>query len=104
MSSTLGVLGEQARILTLLSEQREKDSKASRALTSVATLYLPATLVATVFSSNIIQLVPNDSPRDQSRFEMAPQPWLPVVVFLGLFAITTISVRLLEKAYRYFKW
>lgn len=103
MQNTLGALDSQARILTLLSEQRDKDSKVMKALTSVATLYLPANLVVTIFSSNLVQLLPTASPREPSHFVAAPQTWLPVVVTLSLITVTLISIRLLERVYRYFK-
>ena len=99
MLHTLALLGEQARALTLLSEQREKDSKAMKALTSVATLYLPATLVATVFSSNLIQLFPVTPPREPTHFVAGPQPWLPIVAVFSLMAVTLITIRILERAY-----
>ena len=96
MSQTLISLSEQARVLTLLSEQREKDSKAMRAFTSVATLYLPFTLVTTVFSSNLIRLEP-------TRFVAAPQLWLPIVAVFSLMIVTLISVRVFVTAYKYVK-
>ena len=98
MSQTLILLGEHAKVLTQLSEQRDKDSKAMKALTSVATLYLPATLVATIFSSSLVQLPPT-----KSHFVAGPQPWLPVIAIFSLMAITLISVRILERAYFYIK-
>ena len=101
MLHTLALLGEQARALTLLSEQREKDSKSMKAVTSVATLYLPATLVATVFSSNLVQLF-NPS-RGPTHFVAGPQPWLPIVAIFSLMAVTLISIRILERAYNTFK-
>ena len=99
MLHTLALLGEQARSLTLLGEQRERDSKAMRALTSVATLYLPATLVATVFSSSLVQLLPVTPPRTPTRFVAGPQPWLPIVLIVSLMAVTLITIRVLERAY-----
>ena len=103
MLHTLALLGEQARALTLLSEQREKDSKAMKAVTSVATLYLPATLVATVFSSSLVQLLPDARPRGSTHFVAGPQPWLPMVLILSLTAVTLITIRILERLYNNFK-
>ena len=103
MLHTIGLLGEEARVLTVLSEQREKDSKAMKALTSVATLYLPATLVATIFSPSLVQLLPTGAPREPTHFVAAPQPWLPIVAILALMAVTLISTRILERAYSYFR-
>ena len=103
MLHTLALLGEQARALTLLSEQREKDSKAMKALTSVATLYLPATLVASVFSSSLVQMLPVTPPGGPTRFVAGPQPWLPIVLILSLMAVTLITIRILERAYNNLK-
>lgn len=103
MYDTLGTLDSQAKILTLLSEQREKDSKVMKALTSVATLYLPASLVATIFSSNLVQLHPTTTLQESGHFVAGPQTWLPVVVTLSLMIVTLVSIRLLERVYRYFK-
>lgn len=103
MLHTLALLSEQARALTLLSEQKEKDSKSMKALTSVATLYLPATLVATVFSSNLVQLLPVTHSRGPTHFVAAPQTWLPMVAILSLTAVTLITIRILERVYNNFK-
>ena len=103
MSQTLALLGGQAKTLTVLSEQRDKDSKALKALTSVATLYLPATLVATVFGSDLVKLLPTTPPRGPYHFVPAPQPWLPIVATLSLMAVTLVSIRLVEKAYTYIR-
>lgn len=103
MHHLLGKLDSQAKILILLSEQREKDSKAMKALTSVATLYLPASLVATIFSSNLVQLLPKTPPQKPSHFVAAPQTWLPIIATLSLMVVTLLCIRLLERASRYFK-
>ena len=104
MDAALGKLSEEASALTLSSKQREKDSKAMKALTSVATFYLPASLVATIFSSSLVQLIPaTPSPSRPSHFVAAPQSWLPVVATLSLMIVTLISVRILENIYRYFR-
>ena len=103
MQRTLGTLDSQAKTLGWLSEQRGKDSKAMRALTSVATFYLPASLVATIFSSNIVQLLPNTSPQESAHFVAGPQTWLPVVATLSLLAMTLVVIWILERIYRHFK-
>lgn len=103
MYNTLGTLDSQAKILRRLSEQREKDSKAMRALTSVATFYLPASLVATIFSSNLVQLLPNTPLRESSHFVAGPQTWLPVVATLSLLAVTLVFIWILERGYKHFK-
>jgi len=96
MFQRLSTLDSEARILTLLSEERGKDSKAMKALTSVATLYLPASLIATIFQSNLVQLLPTSSPPQPSHFVVAPQPWLPIVATISLMALTLALVRLLD--------
>ncbi|KAL8791326.1 MAG: hypothetical protein Q9195_005945 [Heterodermia aff. obscurata] len=100
-SATLSALGSEARTLTLLSHERDKDSKAMRALTFIATLYLPASLIATVFQSNLIQLLPTSSPPQPSRFVVAPQSWLPVVATILLAVLTLISAQSLDRLYRH---
>lgn len=103
MYNILGTLDAQAKVLTLLSEQRDRDSKVMKALTSIATLYLPATLVVSIFNSNLVQLLPTKTLREPSHFVAAPQTWLPVLATLSLMTVTLISIRLLERFYRYFK-
>ncbi|KAM0806075.1 hypothetical protein BDR22DRAFT_958543 [Usnea florida] len=100
MFNTLSTLDSQAKVLTLLSEQRDKDSKTIKALTSVATFYLPASLVAAIFSSNLVQLLPSHEP---NHFVAAPQTWIPVTVTLSLMAVTLVSIQLLERLYRCLK-
>ena len=103
MCNLLGTLDSQAKSLTLLSEQRHKDSRTIKALTSVATFYLPASLVATIFSSNLVQLFPTTPSQKPSRFVAAPQMWLPIMVTLSLMAVTLVSIQFLERFYRHFK-
>ena len=103
MFNTLATLDSQAKVLTLLSEQRDKDSKTIKALTSVATFYLPASLVATIFSSNLVQLLPKTPSQEPNHFVAAPQTWIPIIVTLSLMAVTLVSIQLLERLYRYFK-
>ncbi|MCJ1422214.1 hypothetical protein MMC29_000093 [Sticta canariensis] len=104
MYNTLGTLDSQAKTLRRLSEQREKDSKAMRALTSVATFYLPASLVAAIFSSsNLVQVLPNTSLQESRHFVAGPQTWLPVAATLSLLAMTLVFIWILERGYRHFK-
>lgn len=72
-----------------------------KALTFIATLYLPASLIASVFQSNLVQLLPASSTPQPSRLAVAPQFWLPVVATISLAALTLISVQLLDRLYRY---
>ena len=74
-----------------------------KALTSVATLYLPAGLIATIFQSNLIQLLPNSSTPQPSRFVVASQSWLPIVATLLLMAVTLALVSLLDRFYKSFE-
>lgn len=103
VSQTLSTLNSNARALTLFSEERGKDSKVMKALTSVATLYLPASLIATIFQSNLIQLLPNSSTPQPGRFVVGPQPWLPILAIFSLMAITLALVHLFDRFYRLFE-
>ena len=95
----LDLLSQQNSALTSLQEAQEKDSKTIKALTAVSTLYLPASLVVTVFSSNLVQLLPKGSEASPMYFAAAPQSWIPTLIAMGLIALTLMGVKLLEGAF-----
>ena len=101
MHHTLGTLDSQAKVLVLFSEQMDKDSKSLKALTSVATLYLPASLIASIFSSNLVQVLPTTPSREPSHFVAAPQTWLPIVATISLMVLTLVLIRILESVFKY---
>ena len=101
MSHALGTLDSQAGVLTTLSEQKEKDSKTIKALTSVATIYLPISLVVALFNSSLIQLLPDDSLKRPSHFVAASQAWLPAIVAASLTILTLAFAWLLGKSFKH---
>lgn len=95
-SETLTRLSDETEALTDLSKTREKDSKMVKALTAIGTVYLPATLVATIFSSNLVQLLPADAANQPVRFAPAPQSWIPIMMAVLLMVFTYGGVKLFE--------
>jgi Mg2+ and Co2+ transporter CorA len=79
-----------------IAKQGQKDSETLKALTHVATMYLPATLVATVFSSNLIQLQSDSGNMHKSHYAIAPQFWIYVVSTALLMILTLGCIRLLR--------
>ena len=95
----LGLLSNQTQALSEIQRTREKDSKAIKALTAMSTLYLPASLVATVFTSDLVQLLPVESAHQAVHFALAPQAWIAVLVAGTLISLTYLGVRILEGFY-----
>lgn len=98
MQQTLAVLERQSVQLTEIGKQGEQDSKALKSLTMVATLYLPASLVATVFSSNLITLQPVTTPLISSHMVVAAQFWVFIVAVMVLMIITLLSIYSLRRS------
>lgn len=87
--------------LARIARQGQDDAKGVRTLTLIATIYLPASLVATIFSSNLIQWRPDTSTSDdiqKSQFVVVPQFWVYVLITLALTFLTLGCARLLKKA------
>jgi len=111
-SLTLQIRNENCASATL-AVHTHRDAKAMKALTTVATIFLPASIIAvcfsqpkylgsansrqTIFSSNLIQVRQNGDSNDQStHLVVATQFWIYVVITLVLTIITVGSTRLLE--------
>ena len=94
-TATLDALAQQTQALASLQQARDKDSKKVKALTAMSTLYLPASLVATIFSQNLVQLLPD------GRFAPARQSWIALVSAVVLIVVTFVGVTLLENLYRW---
>ncbi|PMD22482.1 hypothetical protein NA56DRAFT_657892 [Hyaloscypha hepaticicola] len=76
-----------------LTMKTQKDSRAMKVLTVVAALYLPATLMATIFSSNLVQLIRTQSGNsgpDKEHFAVAPDFWM-FPTFTSVLMILTLS-------------
>jgi len=89
---------ENTTIAEIARESR-KYSEGLKALTFIATMYLPATLVATIFSSTLIQWQAGDTRADgsgESHYMITSQFWIYVVSTLVLMILTFICARLLE--------
>lgn len=83
----------------------QKDSINIKALTVVATLYLPASLLAGIFSSNLVQAHPanyNDGP---TRFVVARDFWKFIVVLvpmvIGTFTVVGIFQRFSKRSHEH---
>ncbi|KAI3317714.1 hypothetical protein HD806DRAFT_514077 [Xylariaceae sp. AK1471] len=86
-----------------IAEQGELESKITqkvsnniRALTIVATLYLPASLLASIFSSSLVQPQSIHEEYTPTRFVVAPDFWKFVVVLLPLLLVTFAVVVVLQ--------
>ncbi|KIW13610.1 hypothetical protein PV08_08800 [Exophiala spinifera] len=100
-NTSTNTLQENLTIATI-AKQGTKGSRKIHALTLIATLYLPATLVATVFSSNLIQWKDEgDDPTTGSHFKahytVVSEFWIYVVSTLVLMVTTLVIARVLER-------
>jgi hypothetical protein len=102
---------EENAKLTKVSTQSYKDSRMLKALTIVATMYLPATFLAvcwayfqwfsttnirqTVFSSNLVQT--ESKPNGETHMVLASQFWIFVAVALPLMLTTFAFTLWLER-------
>lgn len=113
---------KEGQVLGKIAQQSQKDSMAVKGLTFIATIYLPAALVAvsqpqpvpgeprdyaflakltylnykTIFSSNLIQSVSDSTRQGSSHFVVANEFWMFVVATVGLTAITIMSFIFLQ--------
>ncbi|MCJ1453190.1 hypothetical protein MMC28_003536 [Mycoblastus sanguinarius] len=83
--------------MSRLTEQGRKDSISVRALTLVATFYLPGTFLATIFSSNLIQVQTRADPVQATHFVIAGEFWVYSVITVALMALTVGLTVGLEK-------
>jgi len=91
---------ETSESLAEMAREANHDSLTLKALTLIATIYLPATLSATIFSSDLIQTVSDGSTSvSSSHFVLAKDFWIFIVVTLG-FMIFTLTVYLLLRQLR----
>jgi preprotein translocase subunit SecY len=81
------------------ARQSQSDSNKLQTMTKIATLYLPATLVATIFSSSLVaweEGESNNSPQGH-HFVISSQFWVYVLITMGLTVLTFLGSKLLEK-------
>ncbi|KAF3208800.1 hypothetical protein TWF679_007626 [Orbilia oligospora] len=75
-------------LMGTIAQQGRQDSTTLKLLSMIATLYLPASLVATIFSSNLIELKSDENGGD--RFHVVSQFWLYILVAIALTVLTFI--------------
>ena len=88
IQKTLEIVEQQNFSLATTARQSERHSKGFQALNIAATIYLPASLVATIFSSNLIQTQPRGAPTIATQLHIVPQFWAFIVSSLGLMVAT----------------
>jgi len=87
---------KENRAASIIAIQNHKDAKMIKALAMVSTIFLPASLIATIFSSNLVQIQ-----QDSDQFVLAKQFWIYVLVSVGLTLAAFGWTRFLE--YRWLK-
>ncbi|KAL9054817.1 MAG: hypothetical protein Q9162_003940 [Coniocarpon cinnabarinum] len=98
---TLQHLSTETTALASLSKIREHDAKMMKTLTAISTIYLPASLVASLFSSNLIQLLPKNAPSVKDmQLVLAPQMWIAVLLVGGLLLVTGLGIKVYEWVFR----
>ncbi|KAH6680177.1 hypothetical protein B0J14DRAFT_648559 [Halenospora varia] len=104
MMKVLTELGASAKqenaSLVTLTEKTCEDSRFIKTLTFIAMLYLPTSLVATIFSSNLLQLVAvgNNAGDNPTRFVLATQFWVFPTLTFTLLGLTVISAVLFDRS------
>jgi len=88
---------QDQHLLGMLARQAHQESKSVRALTVIATMYLPASLLAQIFSSNLVQLSSSDSELPKSHFVPTSQFWIFVLATFALMLLTWGSNALLVR-------
>ncbi|KAL3434578.1 hypothetical protein BDV09DRAFT_169742 [Aspergillus tetrazonus] len=86
-----------------ITKQTIQASKMLKFLTLTATIYLPATLMATIFSSNLIQLsgqVSSNQSDSQRHYILHSQFYLYVLGTVALTAVTLGAVWLHDRGMR----
>ncbi|KAK4224632.1 hypothetical protein QBC38DRAFT_458077 [Podospora fimiseda] len=83
-----------------LAEQSQKDGIRVKTLTVITIFYLPATLIATIFSSNLVNTVPTSQALERGRLVIAPEFWIYLLITVGFTAVTLAVPKLLESGNR----
>jgi uncharacterized membrane protein len=83
----------ESEALSELSKRTQQDSRIVKMLTIVASIYLPAALVASVFSSNLVETVDAGTmSSNATHFQLATQFWMYPVFTLALVVVTLVPV------------
>jgi Mg2+ and Co2+ transporter CorA len=95
LSQLIAASAKQSEALNELTKKTQRDSRAVKILSIVAALYLPASLIASVFSSSLIESVPagaSTSSPPKMSFRLASQFWMFPVFTLVLASCTLAPV------------
>ncbi|KAL4879759.1 hypothetical protein BJY04DRAFT_219846 [Aspergillus karnatakaensis] len=68
------------------------DSAMLKALSVVATIFIPATLVATIFSSNLVQAAKSETPESNYNLALSPQFWVYIAISLPLTVVVLVVI------------
>lgn len=93
LTKLVSLQNQNASAVSDLTMKAQKDTRSTKMLTFVASLYLPATLVASVFNSNLIQLtgsLGNGHDADGQHFATARDFWM-FPAFTATLMILTLS-------------
>ncbi|KAF2826430.1 hypothetical protein CC86DRAFT_370430 [Ophiobolus disseminans] len=85
----------QSQSMLTIAQSGNRDSLRIKTLTHIATIYLPPTLIATIFSSNLVS-----SKDDTGDLVVSKQFWIFVVVTAGFVAITLGGLLILERRWK----
>ncbi|KAL8773594.1 MAG: hypothetical protein Q9194_004301 [Teloschistes cf. exilis] len=88
---------QESKVMTKLAEQNRSDTRSLKSLSVLGTLYLPVTFLATIFSSNLIELRPIGDAQKDSHLALASDFWLFVVVAVPLIVLTLSYTYWLER-------
>jgi hypothetical protein len=95
LSQLIAASAKQSEALNELTKKTQRDSRAVKILSIVAALYLPASLIASVFSSSLVESVPagaSTSSPPKMSFRLASQFWMFPVFTLVLASCTLAPV------------
>ncbi|KAL8673354.1 MAG: hypothetical protein Q9168_002233 [Polycauliona sp. 1 TL-2023] len=87
---------ENADMLRLARHNR-RDTMSLRTLTRITIIYLPASLIATIFSSNLVEFQPTGVVHQPSRLVVRNQFWIYVLATIGCTILTLIVPATLER-------
>ncbi|KIV99997.1 hypothetical protein, variant [Verruconis gallopava] len=100
MQNSLCMLNQISAQNADVAEQGRMEANTLTLLTIIATMYLPASLLATLFSSNLIQLVEDGNPSAQSgptHFRLASQFWMYALLTAVMTMMTLLPTFLVSK-------
>ncbi|KAI5806395.1 hypothetical protein DFH27DRAFT_641741 [Peziza echinospora] len=83
------LISQNSMALRKLSTDSQADTQAMKTLTIIALLYLPASLIASVFSSNLVKTSEGNGPE---HFVLARQFWVYPVLSAALLIFTVLPI------------